>query len=455
MATGIEKLTALKVMRLSKPGRYADGNGLYLQITKALVKSWLFRYERNGKERQMGLGPTHTIGLAEAREAARQARICLVGGLDPLDERAARLEANRAQQRADRDFDQCAAEYIKSRQGEWKSEKHRKQWESTLAVHASPHIGKLAVRRIDTPLVLNVLRPIWTTKTETASRVRERIERILTWAAKHGFREGDNPARWEGHLEELLPKPSRLKKVIHHPAMDYREVGAFLQKLRSESGFAARALEFTILTACRTGEVLGATWQEFDLRARVWTIPAERMKNNKEHRVPLAASSLEVLKKVRGAHGSAVFPGGRQDGLLSDMAMLKVLQRMGRSDVTVHGFRSAFRDWAAELTQHPEAIAEMCLAHTVGSAVENAYRRSDLFNRRKDLMEDWSNWCSVVQPLDRYGQEDDRYLLSRESNGVSAEIADPRELGGLKDSSAQQTDPRLDPRPAPGFDGLA
>ena len=398
MGAGIEKLTALKVVKLSKPGRYADGNGLYLQITKTLVKSWLFRYERNGRERQMGLGPVHSIGLADAREAARLARAQLAKGVDPLEQRNALLEASKAQELQNLDFDGCAAEYIKSRRDEWKNEKHCKQWESTLALHASPHIGKLHVRKINTALVMKVLQPIWTTKTVTASRVRERIERILSWAAKKGYREGENPARWEGHLEELLPKPHKLKKVTHYPAMAYRDVGAFMRDLRIERGFGARALEFTILTACRSGEVLGATWQEVDLRARVWTIPAERMKNSKEHRVPLTGPAMDVLKMVRGYHASHVFPGAQKDKLLSDMAMLKVLQRMGRSTVTVHGFRSSFRDWAEEMTTYPSTIAEMCLAHTVGSAVENAYRRSDLFNRRRELMTDWSKWCEAVQP---------------------------------------------------------
>lgn len=444
MAAGIEKLTALKVTRLSKPGRHADGKGLYLQITKTLAKSWLFRYERDGKERFMGLGPVHSVGLAEARERARDARNCLAKGKDPLDERNALVLAAKAQVQSNRDFDSCAADYIKSRQDEWKSEKHRKQWERTLAVHASPHIGKMAVRQITTPSVLKVLQPIWTTRTETASRVRERIERILSWSAKHGYREGENPARWDGHLEELLPKPSKLKKVVHYPAMPYREVGAFMRDLKRQVGFAPRALEFTILTACRTGEVLGATWEEIDFRARVWTIPAERMKNGKEHRVPLTTSAVEVLRKVRRYHPRLVFPGTKKDKPLSGMAMLKVLERMGRSSLTVHGFRSSFRDWAAEMTQYPEAIAEMCLAHTVGSAVENAYRRSDLFNRRRGLMTDWESWCAEVQPDPSDDEDlDNDVAVDDDLPGVDA--------GGMSWAEEQMTppsvgDPRGDPR---------
>jgi len=447
MAAGIEKLTALKVSRLSKPGRYADGKGLYLQITKTLAKSWIFRYERDGKERFMGLGPSHSVGLADARELARAARTRLALGKDPLDERNAEIQAAKVEKLSNSDFDTCAAEYIKSRQDEWKSEKHRKQWETSLKVHASPHIGKLAVRRITTPLVMKVLQPIWKTKTETASRIRERIERILSWAAKQGYREGENPARWDGHLEELLPKPSKLKKVVHHPALPYREVGAFMRDLKHQIGFGPRALEFTILTACRTGEVLGATWGEIDFRRRVWTIPVERMKNSKQHRVPLTNSAVEVLKKVRGFHPKLVFPGGKKDSLLSSMAMLRVLENLERPGLTVHGFRSTFRDWAAEMTQYPEAIAEMCLAHTVGNAVENAYRRSDLFNRRRELMTDWATWCAEVQPDLPAASMDGELDSDKEDDWDALEpLATLWDEGGESGSSANIADPRLNPR---------
>jgi len=398
MAGGIEKLTAIKVARLSKPGRYADGKGLYLQITKALVKSWIFRYERDGKERYMGLGATHTVGLAEARELAREARVCLSQGKDPLEVRNALVVANKAEQLSNLDFDRCAAEYIKSHKDAWKNDKHKKQWETSLSTYVSPHIGRLYVRRIDTPLVLKVLQPIWKTKTETASRIRERMERVLSWAARQGYREGENPARWHGHLEELLPKPAKLKKVKHHPALPYREVGAFVSQLRLQKGIGARALELTILTASRTGEVLGATWGEIDFKAKVWVVPPERMKNGKEHRIPLVDAAVELLKKLRGLHSVLVFPGAREDTKLSSMSMLTVLRRMNRQDLTVHGFRSTFRDWAAEMTQYPKELAELSLAHTVGNAVENAYRRSDLFERRRALMQDWAAWCAVVQP---------------------------------------------------------
>lgn len=400
MASGIERLTALKVTKLSKPGRYADGKGLYLQITKALVKSWIFRYERDGKERYMGLGAIHSVGLADAREEARKARALLSRGKDPLEARNAELMASKAERASNLDFNSCAAEYIKSHQEAWKNDKHRKQWEATLRTYASPHFGRLHVRRIDTPLILKALQPIWKTKTETASRVRERIERVLSWAALRGYREGENPARWHGHLEELLPKPAKLKKVQHHPALPYRQVGQFIADLRAQPGIGARALELTVLTACRTSEVLGAKWTEIDFKARVWVIPGERMKNGKEHRVPLVDAVLDILKRLQGFDPVMVFPGAKEDKTLSTMTMLAVLRRMIRGDLTVHGFRSTFRDWAAEMTEYPKELAELSLAHTIGNAVENAYRRSDLFERRRGLMEDWAAWCAVVRPDD-------------------------------------------------------
>ena len=426
MAGGIEKLTALKVGKLSKPGRYADGKGLYLQITKALVKSWIFRYERDGKERYMGLGATHTVGLAEARELAREARVCLTQGKDPLEVRNALVVANKAEQLSNLDFDRCAAEYIKSHQDAWKNEKHKKQWETSLSTYVSPHIGRLYVRRIDTPLVLKVLQPIWKTKTETASRIRERMERVLSWAARQGYREGDNPARWHGHLEELLPKPAKLKKVKHHPALPYREAGAFLAQLRQQKGIGARALELTVLTASRTGEVLGAKWDEIDFKAKVWIVPAERMKNGKEHRIPLVDAAVDLLKKLRGLHSVLVFPGAREDTKLSSMSMLTVLRRMNRQDLTVHGFRSTFRDWAAEMTQYPKELAEISLAHTVGNAVENAYRRSDLFERRRALMQDWAAWCAVVQPdaVDAPDEDDESAVEVKDADGGDGSVGD-------------------------------
>lgn len=274
--------------------------------------------------------------------------------------------------------------------------KHRQQWENSLRAHVSPHLGKIHVRQIDTPLVLKALKPIWKTKTETASRIRERIERILSWATIRGYREGDNPARWRGHLDEMLPKPAKVKKVRHHPALPFDEVSEFCAAVRVQKGTAARALEFTILTACRTGEVLGAQWSEIDFDGQVWTIPAERMKANRPHRVPLVPAMLSILKGQIGLDKILVFPGAKEGMPLSDMAMLVLLRRMDRNDITVHGFRSTFRDWAAEKTDYQREVAEMALAHMVGDATENAYRRSDLFEKRRQLMLEWSLFCAVV-----------------------------------------------------------
>ena len=398
MAGGIERLTALKVARVTKPGRYGDGKGLHLQITKSGVKSWVFRYERGGKERLMGLGPLHTVSLADVREKARLARAQLIDGVDPLEQRRAQVIATQAEQASNIDFDGCAQQYIASREAEWKNEKHRQQWESTLRVHASPYFGSIYARRIDTPMVLKALELIWKTKTETATRVRERIERVLSWAATRGYREGENPARWTGHLEELLPNPAKLKKVKHHPALPFSEVGTFFAALRRQEGVAARALELTILSGCRTGEVLGATWDEVDLPNRIWTIPPERMKSGRPHRVPLVRATEELLKRQVGQDAVFVFRGAREGKPLSTMAMLMILRRMNRTDLTVHGFRSSFRDWVAEETDYPSEMAEIALAHTVGTAVENAYRRSDLFERRRRLMADWAAWCATPRP---------------------------------------------------------
>lgn len=395
MAGGIEKLSAMKVTRLSRPGYYGDGGGLYLQVSAKSSKSWIFRYERLGRERQMGLGPLHTVSLVDARERARQARLSLAAGVDPIERRNKEMAVLRAERASDLDFDTCAKQYIEAHEAGWRNAKHRQQWENTLRVHASPHIGKIHVRRIDTPLVLKVLEPIWRTKTETASRIRERIERILSWATVRGYREGDNPARWRGHLDEMLPKPAKVKKVKHHPALPFAEVGNFCAAIRKQTGTSAKAMEFAILTACRTGEVLGARWDEVDFEGQVWTIPAERMKGNRPHRVPLVAVTIAILKAQEGANTVLVFPGAKVGKPLSDMAMLTLLRRMKRDDITVHGFRSTFRDWAAEKTDYPREVAEMALAHTVGSAVENAYRRSDLFEKRRQLMGEWAIQCGA------------------------------------------------------------
>jgi integrase len=315
----------------------------------------------------------------------------LADGVDPIAQRDVerqqqRLEAARAQT-----FDQCAAAYIAAHRAGWKNVKHAEQWENTLAAYASPAFGALPVADIDTAAVMRALGPIWNTKTETASRVRGRIEKVLDWATVQGFRTGENPARWRGHLDKLLPKRSKVQKVQHHPALPYAEAPAFMAKLRAQEGIAARALEFLILTATRTGEVIGARWDEFDLEAGSWTIPAERMKAGKEHEVPLSARALEIvqgLAKMRP--GSYVFPGRRPRDPLSNMALLALLKRMGRSDLTAHGFRSTFSDWAHETTNFPSEVIEMALAHTIRNKVEAAYRRGNLREKRRELMDAWN-----------------------------------------------------------------
>ena len=298
-------------------------------------------------------------------------------------------------------FQQCAEGYITAHRAGWRNGKHRDQWSNTLATYVNPVFGSLPVQNIDTALVMKAIEPIWSEKPETASRVRGRIEAILDWATARGFRVGENPARWRGHLDKLLPKKTKVRRVEHHAALPFAEMGTFLAELRKQSGVGARALEFAILTAARTGEAIGARWEELDLTERTWTIPAERMKAEKEHRVPLSDAAhpiLEELAKVR--HDDFVFPGDRADRPLSNMAMTMTLRRMGRGDLTVHGFRSSFRDWAAERTGFPAEVAEMALAHTVADKVEAAYRRGDLFQKRRQLMEAWARFCTTA-PADR------------------------------------------------------
>jgi integrase len=396
MGRGIEKLSALKVTRLSKPGYFGDGGGLYLQVSRTGSKSWIFRYCRAGRAREMGLGSLNAVGLVDARDKARQLRLCLASGVDPIEMRSEERARRHAHQARNLDFDECAAQYISAHEAGWRNQKHRQQWENTLRLHASPHFGKVHVRRIDPAMILKALEPIWRTKTETASRLRERIERVLAWATVRGYREGENPARWKDHLDQMLPEPSKVKKVKHYPALPIAQLGEFLAALRAQQGVSARAMEFTILTASRTGEVLGAVWQEIDLEEAAWNIPAERMKANRPHRVPLSPQALKIVVEQQGADPIHVFPGAKEQKPLSNMAMLTLLKRMKRQDITVHGFRSTFRDWAAEQTDFPREVVELSLAHAVGNAVENAYRRTDLLDKRRRLMDSWAAFCSVA-----------------------------------------------------------
>jgi integrase len=385
------QLNAKRVaMLVKRPGRYHDGHGLILVVVNSNNASWQLRFQRNGRERWLGLGPLHTVTLKDARERARAARLQLLDGIDPIDAR--RTERVKATQVMT--FKAAAEAYNALHEQKWRNEKHRKQFLASLACYAYPVLGNTPVASIDTAAVLRVVEPIWLSKTETANRVRGRIENVLDWATVRGQRSGDNPARWKGHLAGVLPAPGGVARRIHFSALPWARIAAFMAELRTRDGIAARALEFTILTAARTGEVVGARWSEIDLKTHTWIIPAARMKSRREHRVPLSARTVEILSGLYREDGNShVFIGARTGAALGNMAMPDVLQQMDQCDVTVHGFRSTFRDWAAEATAHPNHVVEQALAHTIGNAVEAAYRRGDLFEKRRHLMNDWAQFC--------------------------------------------------------------
>lgn len=363
--------------------------GLYLSVAPGGSRSWVLRVTVNGKRREMGLGGFDDVTLAKAREKARAVRQQALDGIDPVEAR----KAERLRRRFDvaPTFRKCAEDYIEAHSPEWRNPKHAAQWSATLGTYAYPTIGSMSVSDVDTAHVLEVLRPIWTTKTETATRLRGRIEQVLASATVAGYRKGENPARWRGHLDQLLPKPSKIAKVEHHPAMPIDEVPAFMQKLAGVAGTASKALEFAILTAARSGEVRGATWDEIDLEGKLWTIPAERMKAGREHRVPLSEQAIELLKSLPIFVGVPYVFAAPRGGQLSDMAMTVILRRMGVPFVP-HGFRSTFRDWCSERTHCPSDLAEMALAHAIKSAVEAAYRRGDMLDKRRELMQTWADF---------------------------------------------------------------
>ncbi|HEY6433560.1 MAG TPA: integrase arm-type DNA-binding domain-containing protein, partial [Acetobacteraceae bacterium] len=392
MAAG--KLSALKVKALTAPGRYGDGAGLWLQVRDAEHRSWLLRYAVGGKARQMGLGPFPQVSLAEAREAAQRARANVRKGIDPIDARRRAVVETRTAL-GGLTFRQVADKYLAAHEAGWRNEKHRWQWGQTLDV-ACETIGTIKIKAIQTADVMRVLEPIWKKTPETASRLRGRIESVIDYATAHGWRTGENPARWRGHLAKLLPAPGKLARVKHHAALPWEEVGAFMAELRDQEGSAARALEFAILTAARTGEVIGARWAEIDLNAAIWVVPGERMKGGVEHRVPLSEPALAILRPMQsfGTADGLVFQGSNKHGGLSNMAMLMLLRRMKRGELTVHGFRSTFRDWCAETTNYPREVAEQALAHVLTDKVEAAYRRGDLFEKRRRLMADWASFSA-------------------------------------------------------------
>jgi integrase len=391
MTLTVKKVAALR----RRPGRYSDGHNLVLQVISPTNVSWLFVYERNGRAHSMGLGPLHTISLKAARERARAARTLLLDGVDPLEAKRAERDRRAADTARNISFKTCAERYFEAHADGWGS-KHRRDFLSSLRSHVFPLLGSLSVTTIDEALVLKVLTPIWKERTVTARRVRARIAAVLDYAAAAGYRSGSNPARWEGNLEFLLPKPERIAAVRHHPALPYIEIGAFMATLRTVPVSAATlALEFLILTAARTGEVVGAQWSEIDLPNQVWTIPATRMKTGREHRVPLNTRARALLEALpRELNNSYIFIGARVGSSISSIMMWKTLRRI-RVDITVHGFRSTFSRWAHESTSYPAHVIELSLAHTVGSQVERAYRRSDLFDKRRKLMEAWGKFCSV------------------------------------------------------------
>jgi integrase len=393
-----KRLTALRVEKQREPGLYPDGDGLYLQVTAGADdeprKSWLFRFRMQGRrERRMGLGSVADVTLQEARERAGEERKLCKAGIDPIEARKAERAKVALADARSMTFDQCRDAYIKSHSAGWRSKKHADQWTNTLSAYVSPVFGKLPVQEIDTTLVMKALGAIWGTKPETASRVRGRIEAILDWAKVSGYRSGENPARWRGHLAKLLPARAKVRKVEHYAALPYREIGAFMSAVRERETIAARALEFTILTAVRTGETIRARWSEIDFDNKIWTIPAARVKSNREHRLPLTDAALAILTKMSAIRQNEfIFPGERGPAL-SSTAFLVLLRRMERGELTAHGFRSSFRTWAAEMTSFPREVVEAALAHVVGDKVEAAYQRGDLFEKRRKLMDAWAAYC--------------------------------------------------------------
>ena len=418
MANSISgKLTVKQLDAFTKPGLYSDGGGLFLVVTPSGSRNWTFRYQLNGRRREMGLGPYPAVGLAAARRNAEDLRRSVKrDGVDPLQERqlaAAALAQAEALKRAEATtFMEVACEYIAAHRASWRNPKHAKQWESTLTTYAAPVFASTPVADISKAMVHEVLKPIWATKTETATRVRSRIELVLDYAEAKGMRpEGmKNPAEWSG-LRSLLGSARKIRQVVHHPALPYHRLPELLSAVRARDGMGARALEFLILTAARSGEVRGATWDEIDVESRVWTVQADRMKAKRGHRVPLSLAAVQLLSKLptvpqdSAGVGNLVFPGTRDGRPLSDMSLTAHLRGMVEEGfrfvddrgqtATAHGFRSSFRDWAAEMTHYPAELAEMALAHTVGSKVEAAYRRGDMFAKRRALMDDWAAWCNA------------------------------------------------------------
>lgn len=407
MGRQTNKLTAVAVNKLSAAGMYSDGGGLYLRISPSGTKSWIFRFGFNGKYSDLGLGALGVISLAAARKKAEEYRLLLANGQNPLfAKKAADLRAKYDHAKM-MTFRECVESYVEINKDAWKG-KNVTSWARPLEIYAYPIIGDLNVADIDTPLIMKILEPIWKKKTETAKKVRLRIELVIDWARVRGLRDGENPVRWRGHLSHLLPSPEKIHKTKHHPALEYTKIADFMQIVRASTSVGARALEFTILTACRTTEVRAAKWKEVDFKNMVWIIPAERMKADKEHRVPLSTSAGALLESLFEQRiGDYIFPGIKKDTCISNMTMMRVIDRYNeqldeknRLNITVHGFRSTFRDWAEEISKHQREIAEAALAHAVGNKVEQAYRRGDALEKRRAMMEDWAKYCERCVVVD-------------------------------------------------------
>ncbi|WP_186142386.1 tyrosine-type recombinase/integrase [Burkholderia gladioli] len=393
-----KELGALAVSRLTNPGTHAVGRvaGLALQVSPTGARSWIFRTTVGGRRREIGLGAYPAVSLKDAHEKAQSIRNEIQAGIDPVLARKEAASRLRASQAFELTFEDAAKRFIRAKEPEWRAAKHGDQWRNTLAEYAYPKIGALMVRHVARAHVMDVLEPIWTTKTETASRLRGRIEAILDWAKVKGYRdEGTNPAVWRGNLDKLLAAPKRTKRVRNHPALPLADMAEFMVKLRATEGVSARCLEFAILTAARSGEARGATWQEIDLRRQIWAIPADRMKAKKEHRVPLSPAAVELLKSIERQEGQPlVFPSPRSNNMLSDMSLL-VLMRRQKLEATPHGFRSTFRDWASEITNYPRELAEVALAHIKNDATEAAYWRGDVLEKRRRMMADWAEFIAT------------------------------------------------------------
>jgi integrase len=398
MPKRVKNLTAVEVSRIKKPGRHAVGTvaGLLMVVKPSGTRSWVLRTKVGNKRRSIGLGGYPDVTLAMAHEKARNIKEIVESGLDPVEEKRKRRDVLKKEQMQYMTFAEAAQRCHRKKTAEFSNDKHVKDWISSIERYVNPRIGTMPVSDIDLPEILSVLKPIWTEKTETASRVRQRIEQVLNWATVSGYRTGENPARWAGNLSEILPKPSKIRKEKHFKSMPYQDVAAFMVELRNRSAMTARALEWIILTACRSSEARGATWDEIDLKNKIWTIPAERMKMDREHRVPLCDDAVKLLQNLPRFEGSNYLFTAARGGQLSDMSISMLCRRM-KVDAVPHGFRSTFKTWATEMTSFPDLISEMALAHKVGNEVREAYARGDLLDKRRKLMDAWGRFLNQVQ----------------------------------------------------------